>query len=105
HQVTALHLMVGFALVATGAFIISVFFAMTLTPFSWQPLPEDTEVNIHALLLSEYIMIAAGLLILFLSLFKNKWLLNPGNNKTLRMLELLLCVVLTVYSAMTAAWV
>lgn len=105
HQVTALHLMVGFALVATGAFIISVFFALTFKPFSWDPLPEDAVVNIHLLLLWEYIMIAVGLLILSLSFFKNKWLLKPGNNKALRRLELLLCVTLTVYSALTAAWV
>lgn len=105
HQVTALHLMMGFALVATGAFIISVFFAMMLIPFSWEPVAKGSEINVHSILLPEYIMVVAGLAILFLSFFRNKWLLKPRNNKALRRVELGFCVTLTVYSGLTGAFV
>lgn len=105
HQVTALHLMMGFALVATGAFIISVFFAMMLMPFSWEPVAKGSEINVHSILLPEYVMVGAGLAILFLSFFRNKWLLRPRNNKALRRVELGFCVTLTVYSGLTGAFV
>ncbi len=105
HQVTALHLMAGFALVATGAFILFVFSSMMLTPFSWKPLPEDVEVNMHTTLLFEYIMLVVGIAILFISLFRNKWLMKPRNNKAIRKLELWICITLAVYSGLMAAWV
>lgn len=97
--------MIGFALIATGAFIIFVFSSMMLTPFSWQPLPKDEEVNIHTTLLFEYIMLVVGIAILFISLFRNKWLMKPRNNKVVRQLELWICITLAVYSGLMAAWV
>lgn len=105
HQVTALHLMVGFALVASGAFIIFVFSSMMLLPFRWNEIAKDSPVNMHMILLPEYLMIGAGLIILFLSLFKNRWLLQPGNNKTVRIVELIFCAAIAGYSLYTGAMV
>lgn len=103
HQITALHLMIGFALIASGAFIIFVFSSMMLTPFKWEPLPKDAEVNIHATLLFEYIMLGTGTAILFISLFRNKWLMKPRNNRIIRMLELWICMTLAIFSGLMAA--
>lgn len=103
HQVTALHLMIGFALVATGAFIIFVFSSMMLTPFKWEPLPKDAEVNIYTTLLFEYIMLGVGMAILFISFFRNKWLMKPRNNRAIRMLELWICMTIAIFSGLMAA--
>ncbi len=105
HQVTALHLMAGFALVAAGAFIIFVFTGMMLMPFRWDEIAKDSSLNMHKVLLPEYLMIAAGLIILFLSFFKNKWLLRPRNNKTIRIFELVFCAAIAGYSLYTNAMV
>lgn len=105
HQVTALHLMIGFALLAAGAFILFVFSSMMLMPFRWDEIAKDSTVNMHSILWPEYIMMAAGLTILFISLLKNKWLLKPGNNKIIRVVELALCAVIAGYSLYTNAMV
>lgn len=95
--------MAGFALVAAGAFIIFVFTGMMLMPFRWDEIAKDSSLNMHMVLLPEYLMIAAGLMILFLSLFKNKWLLRPGNNKAIRIIELVFCAAIAGYSLYTNA--
>lgn len=105
HQVTALHLMVGFALVASGAFIIFVFSSMMLLPFRWDEIAKDSPVSMHTILFPEYLMIGAGLTILFLSLFKNRWLLQPGNNKAVRVVELIFSAGIMGYSLYTGAMV
>lgn len=105
HQVTALHLIIGFALVATAAFIITIFYALSFMPFTWEPVADATEMNIHTVLLPEYLLIGAGLIILFLAMFRNKWLLKNNNNKLVRAFELLLCVALSIYALTTAAHV
>ncbi|MBW7913638.1 MAG: hypothetical protein H3C54_08085 [Taibaiella sp.] len=105
HQVTALHLMIGFALLAAGAFIIFVFSEMALIPFTWAQLPKESAGNMHSILWPEYIMMGAGLMILFISLLKNNWLLKPGNNKIIRAVELALCAVIAGYSLYTNAMV
>lgn len=103
HQVTALHLMIGFALVASGAFILFVFSSMMLMPFSWNEIAKDSTVSMHSILWPEYIMMCIGLTILFIALFKNKWLMKPGNNKTIRIIELVLCLAIAGYSLYTDA--
>lgn len=105
HQVTALHLMAGFALVAAGAFIIFVFLTLMLIPFSWEKMARANAVNIHTILFPEYIMLATGLVILFLAFFRNKWLLKPRNNRIIRIVELVLCVVIAGYSLYNTAMV
>lgn len=97
--------MIGFALLAAGAFIIFVFSEMALMPFTWAQLPKEGAVNMHSILWPEYIMMGTGLMILFIALLKNKWLLTPGNNKIIRVIELLLCAAIAGYSLYTNAMV
>lgn len=103
HQVTALHLMIGFALVASGAFIIFVFSSMMLLPFRWDEIAEDSTVSMHTVLFPQYLMIGTGFIILYLSLFRNKWLMQPGNNKAVRIVELIFCAAIAGYSLYTSA--
>lgn len=105
HQVTALHLMIGFALVASAAFIIAMFFTFKIEPFTWVAIEDISKVNVHAELLPEYLLIAAGLVILFLAMFRNKWLLQTKNNKAVRGFELALCIGLSIYALITNATV
>lgn len=105
HQVTALHLMTGFALIASGAFITVAFMALMIKPFSWEPITEKGDINIHSFLLPEYLLIIAGIIILFAAMFRNKWLLQPRINKAFRIIELILCAVIAGYSVFTGAYV
>lgn len=105
HQVTALHLMVGFALIAAGGFLATVLQLMSIMPFSWRHIGKDEPINIHAILWPEYVLIVTGLVILAVAMFRNKWLRRPANNTMFRLVELSACSAVAVYAAWSEAWV
>src|ERR1043165_9410668 len=78
-QITALHLLSAFAILGTG----SVFF------FFYSPLKWWGEG-----------LLPGGLILLFVSLLRNKWLLQPQVNRVFRILELMVALCLTSYMAM-----
>jgi hypothetical protein len=82
-QITALHLMVAFALLGTGA-VFYYFFS----PMKWWG---------AGLLLS-------GLLLAGLTIARNKWLMKPEVNRIIRILELIACLCLASYMALNSQW-
>lgn len=82
-QITALHLLSAFALLGTG----SVFY------FFYSPMKWWGEG-----------LLAGGILLLLVALFRNKWLLQPQVNRVFRILELMIALCLTSYMAMERLW-
>ncbi|MCB0699598.1 MAG: hypothetical protein H6551_11605 [Chitinophagales bacterium] len=105
HQVTTLHLIMGFALLAASAFIVIMFMNMSIMPFSWETVENPAEVNMHLILLPEYILMGIGIIILYLAMFRNKWLLRKNNNRTVRIVELILCIAIAANATMNNAMV
>lgn len=77
HQITTLHLVCALAYTGTGAIIAIYNYSIPL----WGGA-----------------LLALGLLLLLLTLFKNRWLTAPATNQPVRIAELCLSLVLAAYS-------
>lgn len=91
HQVTALHLLVGFALLAATAITL---LAKTLPQNTGDTIQTFSEDNIEVLL---SIISGFSLIIITLALFRNKWLRRTQVNKLFRILELIACIVVAAF--------
>jgi hypothetical protein len=83
-QITALHLMAAFAILGTG----SVFY------FFYSPMKTWGTV-----------LLAAGFLLMAVSIFRNKWIMRPEVNRMLRVFELMASLCLAAYMALNQIWV
>ncbi|XZF16620.1 hypothetical protein ACTHGU_10830 [Chitinophagaceae bacterium MMS25-I14] len=95
HQVTALHVIVGFALCGAGA--LSYLFELyskfwTTTVFGSGIVPAT-------------ILLLLGLAVLYVSFFRNKWLQQPGNTRTFRFAELVLSLSIAIFALLHQRWV
>jgi hypothetical protein len=79
HQVTTLHLMCALAFTGTGAIIFVYNYIITM----WGAA-----------------LLAAGLVLLFLTFFKNKWLTQRNRNTVARIIELAIALFVGLYSVM-----
>lgn len=98
HQVTALHLVVGFALLAFSA--IGFLVNNTVMTLPGAGSIEQQKATIGKFDTADMILtavMAISIIILFASLFRNKWLRQPHINKTFRAGELLSLSAIAVY--------
>lgn len=98
HQVTALHLIAGFALLAFSAIGLLVNNTVMTLPGS-API-EQQEITIQQfdnidIGLSAVMGISA--IILFAGMFRNKWLRKPANNRIFRILELIVLAAISIF--------
>lgn len=101
HQVTALHLVVGFALLACSA--IALLINNTVLPLPDAAAPEVQKVQIEeldAIDISASVIMVFSIIILAAALFRNKWLRSESINKTFRFAELMLLVIIAGYLVM-----
>lgn len=89
HQVTALHLIVGFTLLGVGGmcYLLGVY-----TQF-W------ARSVVHSAAIPTLIFIILGLALLGLSFFKNRLLQQPKVNRSLRIAELVVMLALAIFCA------
>ncbi len=78
-QVTALHLICAFAFIGAGAIIFRYNFVITMWGLA---------------------LLIAGIMLLGVILFKNKWVISKKTNPVLRIAELLVALWIAVYSLM-----
>jgi hypothetical protein len=78
HQVTALHLLVGLAFTGAGA----LFYSFYPTAKTWSIL-----------------LLAAGLLLLLVAMFRNRWVTASRRNRIFRIAELMVLLCLASFSA------
>lgn len=83
-QITALHLMSAFAIIGTGA--VFYFFSMYL---KWWGAG----------------LLVAGIILLLLTITRNKWMMKPEVNRTFRIIELMAALCIASYCALNAMWV
>ncbi len=83
-QITALHLMSAFAVIGTGA--VFYFFSMNL---KWWGAG----------------LLVAGILLLMLTVARNKWMMRPEVNRVFRVIELMAALCIASYCALNAMWV
>lgn len=83
-QITALHLMSAFAIIGTGA--VFYFFSMYL---KWWGAG----------------LLAGGIILLLLTIARNKWMMKPEVNRVFRIVELMAALCIASYCAMNAMWV
>jgi hypothetical protein len=79
HQVTALHLLAALTMAGVGA-ILSSFYPPAK---NWAPA-----------------LLVAGILLLLVTLFRNRWIQKPKNNRIFRILELMILLCLACYFVM-----
>lgn len=98
HQVTALHLIAGFALLAFSAIGLLVNnTVMTLpgsAPIEQQEITIQQFDNIDTGL---SIVMAISAVILFAGMFRNKWLRKPANNRIFRIIELIVLAAISIF--------
>ena len=82
HQVTTLHLMSAFAFIGAGAIILIYNYIITMWGLA---------------------LLAIGLLLLALTIFKNRWVTGKHTNTPLRIIELAIALSVGIYSA-TQHW-
>lgn len=98
HQVTALHLVTGFALLALSALGL-------LVNNTIMTLPGSAPIDIQKVSIQEFdsvdtalsVIMAISILILGAAMFRNKWLRRPGINKIFRVIELLIITTISIY--------
>lgn len=98
HQVTALHLVAGFALLALAA--IGLLVNNTVMTLPGAGTIEEQKVTIEkfdTLDIGLSITMGLSIVILFAALFRNKWLRKPSINKVFRIGELLILAAAAVY--------
>lgn len=98
HQVTALHLVAGFALLALAA--IGLLVNNTVMTLPGAGTIEEQKVTIEkfdTLDIGLSITMALSIIILFAALFRNKWLRKPSVNKVFRIGELLILAAAAIY--------
>ena len=98
HQVTALHLVAGFALLALAA--IGLLVNNTVMTLPGAGTIEQQKVTIEkfdTLDIGLSITMGLSIVILFAALFRNKWLRKPSINKVFRIGELLILAAAAVY--------
>jgi hypothetical protein len=79
HQVTTLHLISALAFIGTGAIIFVYNYVITYGGLA---------------------LLIAGMLLLGLTIFKNKWITGSKINPAIRIIELILALCIAVYSAL-----
>lgn len=95
HQVTAMHLLVAFSMLGVGAMCLLTNVYTTM----WKGLPA------HMPKLAGGCFIAAGIILLFISIMRNKWLRTPVVNTVFRSLELIFALVLASVFMIKQWWV
>lgn len=95
-QVTFLHLITGFALTGIGAFTFLLADTDWIRTVFHKPfLPAN---------LLGTISLAYGLLVLFLTFFRNVWLQQPKNSKLMRTIHFITGMVLTIIFLLSQWW-
>ena len=98
HQVTALHLVAGFALLALAA--IGLLVNNTVMTLPGAGTIEQQKINIQKFDMLDAglsVTMALSIIILFAALFRNKWLRKPAINKLFRIGELLILSAVAIY--------
>lgn len=98
HQVTALHLVSGFALLAGSAIAL-------LINNMVETLPTSAPIEVQKKLIERFdnidmaasIIMAVSIIILISALFRNKWLRTHAVNKTYRIIELLILATVSIF--------
>jgi O-antigen/teichoic acid export membrane protein len=90
HQSLALHIMIGIALIGFGL-ISYVFYAFTY-------IITKTQSPLFDLKLWAIIMLVFGFVIIFIAIFRKRWMIYPKNNRIFRIIELIACVLFIVLS-------
>ncbi|MEZ5018213.1 MAG: hypothetical protein R2800_14235 [Flavipsychrobacter sp.] len=98
HQITTLHFIVGFALIGISAFMMAVYYLLggVLSKVnigfgeSGSTYPPEAYIGIVFLLV--------GIFLLYITRFKHSWLLQPSNNKKVRIAELVIIIFAAAYS-------
>lgn len=83
HQITALHLLSALAFLGTGAIFYWLF-----QPVLWWVVA----------------LLVGSIVLLFITVFKNRWLVRPNINKVFRVLEVLTIAWLIYFTADKKAW-
>lgn len=95
-QATSLHLITGFAMAGIGAF------TFLLGNANW------IQTVFHAPVLPGYILgtvsLGYGLLLLYCTFLRNKWLQIPANNKTTRLSNTVIAAVLAIIFCLSQWW-
>lgn len=95
HQVTALHLIVAFTLLGAGGLC----YLLGVYTKTW------ANTVFHSGTGPSVLLLVAGLAILFVIFFRNRWLQQPAVNKAFRIIELCFMLVLLTGALLFKWWV
>ncbi len=100
HQITALHLIVSLTIIGSSALMLAVHYLIGQALM--REIADATKVKPHSD--TEWYaalgLLFLGILLMLASLFKNKWLTQKGINRTVRIGELMVILVMASYAAM-----
>lgn len=98
HQVTALHLVTGFALLAFSAIALLVNNSMaTMGEPAFLAAQQAKIEQFDSIDLASTLIMVISIIILLSALFRNKWLRQPHINKIYRVVELVLLAAVAVF--------
>lgn len=98
HQVTALHLVAGFALLACSAVALLINNTVVEIPGSAPAAVQAVNIKkFDAIDIAASILMSISIVTLIAALFRNKWLRSPKVNITFRVLELLSSATIAIY--------
>lgn len=95
HQVTALHLLAAFALLAATA--IALLINNNMVVLTEKALGNTQANTFDSIDLASSVLMSFSLIVIIAGLFRNRWLRSDKVNRFFRIIELLSCVLVAVY--------